>query len=49
MVEKVTQEIERIESALRTLNESIHAEPELGGEEFKACRAHIRFLQQHGA
>jgi amidohydrolase len=48
MVEKVTQEIERIESALRTLNESIHAEPELGGEEFKACRAHIRFLQQHG-
>ena len=48
MVKKVTQEIERIESALRTLNESIHAEPELGGEEFKACRAHIRFLQQHG-
>lgn len=48
MVEKVTQEIERIESALRTLNESIHAEPELGGEEFKASRAHIRFLQQHG-
>lgn len=48
MVKKVTQEIERIESALRTLNESIHAEPELGGEEFKASRAHIRFLQQHG-
>ncbi len=48
MIRKVTQEIERIESELRDLNETIHAEPELGGEEFKASQAHIRFLQRHG-
>jgi len=48
MIRKVTQEIEKIESELRDLNETIHAEPELGGEEVKASRAHIQFLQQHG-
>lgn len=48
LVGKVKQEVERIESELRALNESIHADPELGGEEFKACRAHIQFLQHHG-
>ncbi len=48
IIRKVTQEIERIERELRALNESIHADPELGGEEFKACRTHIQFLQRHG-
>ena len=47
MVGKVKQEVERIESELWILNESIHADPELGGEEFNACRAHIQFLQHH--
>jgi amidohydrolase len=48
MIKKVIQEIERIESELRDLNEAIYAEPELGGEEYKACQVHIQFLQKHG-
>lgn len=48
MVREITQEVEKIESELRALNEFIHAEPELGGEEYRACRAHIQFLQRHG-
>ena len=48
MRNKVTKEIEGIESELRALNESIYADPELGEEEYKSCQAHIQFLQQHG-
>ena len=47
LVRNVTNEVDRIESELRTLNESIYAEPELGGEEFKAYRTHIQLLQRH--
>lgn len=48
MIQKITQEIENIEPELRALNESIHVEPELGGEEFKACKRHMEFLKKHG-
>jgi len=48
MIKKVTIEIEKLESELRALNEFIHANPELGGEEFRACQSHIELLQRHG-
>lgn len=48
MISKVSELIKTIKAELIELNEYIHDNPELGNQEFKASKAHIQLLEDHG-
>ena len=48
MLEKLNKKYNEIFSDLKELNEYIHANPELGRKEFKACKAHKDILKKYG-
>lgn len=48
MIKQITREIKMVEAQLKSLNESIHDRPEMGGKEYHASQAHIDFLERHG-
>lgn len=48
MISKMKELIEEIESELIELNEYIYQNPEIGLQEFKACKAHVNILKKHG-
>ncbi|GAA0177390.1 M20 family metallopeptidase [Clostridium sediminicola] len=47
MVNKVNEIIEKIQEELKELNEYIFRNPELGLEEYKACKAHADLLRKY--
>lgn len=48
MKDRVVQYAESVKGELIELSEYILANPELGYEEFKACKAHVDLLRKHG-
>ena len=48
MLERMKQEEEKIHGELEALSQAIYDNPELGNQEFEACRRHTEFLQSHG-
>lgn len=48
MIEKIKGIIEDLKDEFFELSDYILANPELGHEEFKACKAHVELLKKHG-
>ncbi|MDK2918715.1 MAG: hypothetical protein PWQ37_1448 [Candidatus Petromonas sp.] len=48
MIDNVRKIIEQTKDELIQLNEFIFSNPELGYEEYKACKAHVDLLKKHG-
>lgn len=47
MINKVNEIIDKIQEELKELNEYIFKNPELGLEEYKACKAHVDLLRKY--